>query len=283
MLRSAGAALVLTALLTLPAAGQWPVGRGAYWAKVSVFHHRTTEQFRSDGVKRPFLASNAKSKSSAVYLDALVGATDRLDLWVQVPYFDLHFDDDLDNRHSTGVGDVRISARYNLLQLWGGSVPISVRFTTKIPVVDFPIDAEIIPVGEGQWDYEAWLEAGVSLWPLPAYGVLWLGHRWRAINDETTRDPGNEIAVLAEFGGTLAGRLGGKVVLDAIFGQDGASQGVKVSNDQREIMYLNPNLTFQVTPRLSVEGGVRVPLHGKNFPAGHQFTLGFFHRSGEGE
>ncbi len=157
------------------------------------------------------------------------------------------------------------------------------RFTTKIPVVDFPIDAEIIPVGEGQWDYEAWLEAGISLWLLPAYGVLWLGHRWRAINDETTRDPGSEIAVLAEFGGTLVGRLGGKVAFDAIFGQDGASHGVKLGNDQREIMYLNPNLTFQVTPRLSVEGGVRVPLHGKNFPAGPQFTLGFFHGSGEGE
>ena len=79
------------------------------------------------------------------------------------------------------------------------------RFTAKVPVVDFPIDAEVIPVGEGQWDYEAWLEAGASFWPIPAYGVLWRGHRWRATNNEATRDPGDEYAFLAELGGDAEG------------------------------------------------------------------------------
>ena len=280
--RTAAAALIAAAVFSSPVAAQWPAGQGQYWTKLSLFDHSTTEQFRANGDKRPFLNPNAESRSRALFFDGLVGVTDRIDLWLQVPYFDLNFDDDADERHSSGVGDVRLSARYNLFQLRGGSVPISVRFTTKVPLVDFPIDAEVIPVGEGQWDYEAWFEAGVSFWPIPAYGVLWLGHRWRATNRETTRDPGDEFAFLAELGGTLLGPLGGKVVIDAIFGKNGSVQGVPVSSDEREIVYLQPTVNYQVTPSFLLEAAVRVPLHGQNFPAGPQIVLGFFHRPARG-
>lgn len=280
--RAAAAALVAAAVFSSPSAAQWPAGRGNYWTKVSVFHHSTTEQFRASGEKRPFLNSNAESRSSALFVDALVGVTDRLDLWLQVPYFDLNFDDDADERHSSGIGDVRLSARYNLFGLRGGSVQVSGRFTTKVPVVDFPIDAEVIPVGEGQWDYEAWLEAGVSFWPIPAYGVLWLGRRWRAMNTETTRDPGDEFTFLAELGGTLVGPLGGKIVLDAIFGSNGSVQGVRVSNDEREIVYLQPTVNYQITPSFLLEAAARLPLRGQNFPAGRQLMIALFHRPATG-
>jgi len=257
---------------------QWAAGRGGYWAKLSAFHHSTDEQFRSNGDKRPFLNADARSRSSAVFLDLLYGVTDHLDLWVQVPYFDLTFNDAADNRTSTGVGDIRLSARYNLLNLKGGALPIAARFTVKVPVVDFPIDAEVIPVGEGQWDYEAWLEGGMSFWPLPAYAVLWLGYRWRATNDKTTRDPGDERMLLAEIGGTISGPLGAKLIVDGLFGTNGAIQGVKVKNDEREILYLEPAVTYQVTSAFSLEAGTRFPLRGKNFPAGPQFTIALFHR-----
>jgi len=182
--------LAVLAAAAAPAAlaAQWPAGQGEGWAKLSAFHHRTTEQFRPDGERRPFLNDEAESVSSAVFLDVLVGVTDRLDLWAQVPWFHLRFDDVSDERTSSGVGDIRLSARHSLVQLRGGALPISARYTVKVPVVDFPQDAEVIPVGEGQWDHEAWLEAGLSLWPAPAYAVLWLGYRWRSRNDETTRD-----------------------------------------------------------------------------------------------
>ena len=116
-------------MICSPLAAHWPAGKGNYWTKVSFFHHSTTEQYRANGDKRPFLNSNARSRSSALFLDALVGATDRLDLWLQVPYFDLNFDDDADERHSSGVGDVRVSARYNLFGIRNGSVQFSGRFT----------------------------------------------------------------------------------------------------------------------------------------------------------
>lgn len=258
---------------------QWPVGKGSYWAKLSLYRHETREEFGPDGEKRPYFAANAESRSTAVFVDATLGLTDRLDIWAQVPYFDLNFDDDTGLRHSEGVSDIRISLRYNLFQLRQRSLPISVRFTTKIPVVDFPIDAEVVPVGEGQWDYEAWLEAGVSLYPLPAYAVLWLGRRWRTLNQETTRDPGDEFLLLAEFGVTsVVGRLGGKVVVDGNIAETGSIQGQAVNFDQREILYLAPGLTYQVTPSIILETAIRIPLRGKNFPAGNQFVIGLFHR-----
>jgi len=275
-------ALAVLVLAFRPQAGtaQWAEGAGNWWAKVSFFHHQTTEQFRPNGDKRPFLNDDAESRSNAVFLDVLYGVTDRLDVWVQVPYFDLRFDDVSDDRRSTGVGDIRLSARYNLFQFRGGSLPVSVRYTAKLPVAEFPFDAEIIPVGEGQWDHEAWLEAGTSFWPVPAYGVVWLGYRWRLENEETTRDPGNEFLFLAELGGTVGAGLGGKVVLDGIFGTSGSIQGIDVSGDEREILYLQPTLTYEIASSTALELGSRFPLQGKNFPAGPQFTIGVFHRGG---
>ena len=147
-----------------------------------------------------------------------------------------------------------------------------------VALFDFPIDSEVVPVGEGQWDYEAWVEAGLSLYPLPAYAVLWLGRRWRTLNQETTRHPGDEFLLLAEFGVTsLVGSFGGKVVLDGNIAETGSIQGVAVSSDEREILYLAPGLTYQITPSTILETAIRIPLRGTNFPAGNQLVIGLFH------
>jgi outer membrane putative beta-barrel porin/alpha-amylase len=266
-------------VLGQPVSGQWPMGQGNFWAKTSFFYHETAEQYRSNGDRLPFLNSDAKSVSKAFFVDASVGLFDGLDVWLQVPYFDLTFNDDADDRRSTGVGDIRLSARYNLFQLKGGSLPISARFTTKFPVNDFPINAEVIPVGEGQFDYELWLESGLSLWPLPAYTVVWVGYRWRTLNTETTRKPGNEFTFLAEFGGTaLLGGLGGKIVVDGLFGEPGEIQGIAVGDaDRRQILYVGPTLLYSFTESTMLEVGARIPLLGKNWPAGAPFQVGLFH------
>lgn len=278
--RAVGVGVLALFMVGTPLAGQWPAGRGGYWIKGSFFHHCTTEEFRSNGEKRQFLNQDAISRSNAFFLDALVGVTDRLDLWVQIPYFDLSFDDVSAERHSAGIGDVRVSARYNLFQLRGGSIPVSARFTAKVPVADLTVDAEVIPVGEGQWDYEAWLEGGLSLWPLPLYSVVWLGYRWRTLNEETTRDPGDELALLAEMGGTdLVGRLGGKVVVDGFFGRPGTLQNVTLgSSASREIFYVAPTAIYSFTPSTMLEVGVRIPMLGRNFPAGAPIQVGLFHQ-----
>lgn len=258
---------------------QWAVGRGEHWVKLSVFHHATEERFDADGDVRPFLGTDARSSSTAVFLDAVYGLHDRVDLWVQLPYFDLHFDDAADDRHSAGFGDVRASLRYAVPPLFGVSVPLALRVGAKAPIRDFPIDAEIIPVGEGQWDLEAIGELGVSFWPTPAYGVLWLGYRWRLENTETTRDPGAEKVLLAELGGRLFGAAGAKLTLDGTFGANGSIQGIRLGQDRREILYLQPALTYALGGGFSLEAGARFPLHGRNHPAGSQLVAALFRRS----
>ena len=140
------------------------------------------------------------------------------------------------------------------------------------------LSAEQIPVGAGQWDYTGWLEAGLSLYPLPAYAVLWLGRRWRTLNEKTTRDPGDELALLAEFGVTsIVGGLGGKVTLDGIFAETGSIQGIAVSSDEAEILYLAPGLMYQITSSTALEAAICIPLWGKNFPAGSPLMIALFH------
>ncbi len=271
----------LTAMIIPPGAvsAQWPAGRGNYWAKVSTFYHQTTESFRSNGDKRTLINAEAENTSKAVFFDALIGVTGRLDFWVQVPYFDLTSNDVSNDRNEKNLGDIRLSARYNLLQLRGGALPISVRFTTKIPVSDFPIDAEIIPVGEGQFDYEVWLEGGLSLWPLPAYSVVWLGYRFRAENEKTQTDPGDEVTFLAEFGGmSVVGRLGGKIAIDGTFSRRFTVQRIELGDiSKREILYLGPALNYSLTESTVLEAGIKIPLIGQNFPAGNQFSVSLFH------
>jgi len=273
-------ALTVSFAVAGPLQAQWPVGQGNYWVKGTFFRHTTTEEFRSNGDTREFLAQDAVSRSNAYFFDALFGVTDRLDVWTQIPYFDLTFDDASGDRNSTGIGDIRLSARYNILELRDGSIPISARFTAKVPVADLTIDAEVIPVGEGQWDYEAWLESGISLWPLPLYSVVWLGYRWRTLNEETTREPGDELTFLAEVGGTeLLEGLGGKIVVDGIFGRAGVIQGIPLGpDDRREILYVAPTALYSFTSSTVLEVGVRVPLMGKNFPAGAPLQIGLFHQ-----
>jgi hypothetical protein len=88
--------------------------------------------------------------------------------------------------------------------------------------------------------------------------------------------------LFAELGGTLVGPLGGKIVLDAIAGSNGSIQGVNVSNDEREIVYLQPTVNYQITPSFLLEVAARVPLRGQNFPAGPQFMVAVFHRPAGG-
>ncbi len=55
-----------------------------------------------------------------------------------------------------------------------------------------------------------------------------------------------------------------------------------MSNDEREIVYLQPTVNYQMTPSFLLEVAARVPLCGQNFPAGPQFMVAVFHRPAGG-
>ena len=70
---------------------------------------------------------------------------------------------DLDPEHERErLQDVRVGLRYGIVE---DPVLTTLGFKLKLPTGDFENDAEIVPVGEGQLDYELTFEIGRSLWP----------------------------------------------------------------------------------------------------------------------
>ena len=150
---------------------------------------------------------------------------------------------------------------------------MSLRLGAKAPVGDSPIDAQIIPLGEGQWDLEIFGEIGHSFWPFPAYSILWLGYRARFENTETLKDPGGEYVYLAEIGLQPTQETIVKATFDGLFARALRSEGL-VTGNKRRIATLQLGGGVKLGP-VWPEFAIRIPVSGREFPAGHQFVVGF--------
>jgi hypothetical protein len=246
---------------------------GRVWVKSAAFWQRTEQRFDETGDRTDWVGSG-RSDARAIITDVILGLHPKLDLWVQIPYFDLRFDNPADSLRTTGFGDIRAWLRWNFLNIGNGSTPVSLRVGAKAPIGSSPLDARIIPVGDGQWDLETFGEIGHSFWPFPAYGELWLGYRFRFKDNEKLKDPGDELVFLAEFGINPTNRTLLKTTLDGFSGGKWVVEGVQTAS-RRKILNLEVTSGLQLLPPIWTELGVRVPLAGRNFPAGPQFIIGF--------
>ena len=254
------------------ATAQWAQGApGKLWVKSAVFLQKTDERYDAVGNRVPWFASG-ESDSRAVFTDIIVGLRHDLDLWVQIPYFDLRFQDAGNDLRSTGIGDLRAWLRWQFASLGNGSTPLALRVGAKAPIGTNSPDAFVIPLGEGQWDLEAFGEIGHSFWPIPVYAELWLGYRARLENTEKVFDPGGEFVFLAEAGvnptsGTLL-----KATIDGFRARRLRADRVLTAN-KRRITTLQLGGAVRVGP-VWPEVGVRIPVAGQDFPAGTQFVFG---------
>ena len=267
-----GLALAGLLVVPTPAAAQWTQGGpGRLWVKSALFVQKTSDRYTAIGRREPYF-TNGEADSKALFTEFILGLRPDLDLWVQVPYFDLTFRDDVQTLSKTGVGDVRAWLRWNVTKLNGGSTPITIRAGAKAPLGDSPIDAQLIPLGEGQWDIEAFGEIGHSFWPVPAYAIAWLGYRVRFENTEQFNDPGNEFVFLGEAGINPTPWTFVKATIDGFRGEPITRDGVVTASQRRitTLQFTGATRTGPVWP----EFGVRIPLAGQEFPAGVQFVLG---------
>lgn len=254
---------------------QWVEAPGKGWVQMSVYHHDTTTQFDTRGEEMPFF-SDGRAVTTSAFVTAALGLVHGVDVWVQAPLHRLRFENSFGRRDRTGVGDPRIYLRLGAGLFGRPEVPFAVRGGVKLVGGDFPVDAEVIPLGEGQRDWEVMLELGHSFHPRPVYVTAWAGRRWREPNRAAGRDPGDEWFFYLGAGGQ-EGRFGWKVAAEGWQGETPVLENLPVRSARQEMLQVLPTVGWTLGPG-AVEVGARLPLAGRNFPAGAAVVFGYFTR-----
>ncbi|MEZ4699991.1 MAG: hypothetical protein R2834_06650 [Rhodothermales bacterium] len=274
MIRAATVLVAIWAAGLAPgsANGQWTLQPGHGWLSTTLYHHRTSRSFDEAGRAEPFFA-DGRAVTTSLYVTAAMGVIRGLDVWAQLPVHRLNFENAAGPRERLGFGDPRFYLRISP-QLAGRNVPIALRGGVKLPGGHFPVDAEIIPLGEGQRDWELMLEIGHSLYPKSLYLAGWAGRRWRALNRAAARKPGDEWFAFLSAGGRRD-RFVWKVILEGWKGDAPRIQGFTIPSARREMLQTMPSVGWDVGAGV-IELGVRIPVAGKNLPAGPAGVVGFF-------
>ncbi len=244
---------------------------------LAVYHQDTRDHYDGNGDRRSFFA-DGHAISTAAFLTGAAGLVPGVDAWVQLAFQRLRYDDGAMDRVATGPGDARFWLRVAPLTWVGSPFPFAVRGGLKLPVGDFKVVSDFIPLGDGQRDWEIIAEAGHSFWPRSAYVSGWVGYRWREENRESLKDHGEELFYLVQAG-ARAGRWGCRITLDGWDGAAGITEGVWVPSFQRDLVQLQPSLLREIGPG-EAELGVRFSLHGRNIPAGTTIVSRYFVRWG---
>ena len=132
--------LILLGAAADAGAGAWTLQSGQFWGKLTYFQQRTQEwyvgkgRFGAPGTRARY-DFDGRYESRAVFVEGLYGVTDRLDLGLQVPYFDQSFANAAfaEPRTDTGLSDIRALAKLRLL-----AKPLVLAFKAgvKIPTGD---------------------------------------------------------------------------------------------------------------------------------------------------
>ncbi len=272
----AGAALA-AALGPQVVAAQWVEPSGQGWVQLAVYHHDTGDEYDFDGVRKR-IRNNGHAVATSTFVTAAFGLLRGLDAWVQFPFHFIDYTDFSGDRSRNGFGDIRTYLRVAPLRFLGSDLPLAVRAGVKLPMGDFPLDAEIVPLGEGQRDWEVMLELGHSFYPRSEYVMGWVGYRWREEDFERRRDFGDEAFFLAAVGGRW-GPAGYKVTVEGWDGRPPVLEGIRLASASRQMFHVTPTASYPVGTG-ALEAGVRVPFAGQNLPAGPALVLGYFFRIG---
>ena len=261
--------------MVLPAeAAGWTLDRGVHRLRTSFQWQNTMDRYFLNGERIPYFF-DGQNRTRGLFLDYAYGVSDRLELSAQVSVFSIAFDDLSDDRTSNGIGDLFVTGRYNLVD---GPLVVTVRGAVKFPTGEFVNDAEVVPIGQGQYDFETSVEVGRSLWPRPGYVTGSFGYRFRTDNAETQTAFGDELTWHAEAGTQIRGRLHGKILARGLYGRASRSFGLAIDTLKREIVYLEPGLRFELTTERGVSVSFPTTLRGRNWPAGPVVNLSFYQR-----
>lgn len=267
---------LLLAVSGAPAQAQWVEPPGTGWLDLSIAHQDTPHRYDRQGNVVDFDTRDARSITTTVRLTGALGLIRGVDAWVDVPYHRFAFNDVQRDRLQTGVADPRLFLRAGPSLVGGDGLPmaLALRGGVKFPVAEFPVDADIIPISDGQRDWELLVEVGKSLHPWPMYAAGWVGYRWREKKGPGRVNPGDERFFTVTLGGTVRA-FRWKVVVDGTFGMSPTQFGIELENGKRELVQVVPTVGWKVGPG-AIEVGARLPVHGRRVTAGPTVTLGYF-------
>ena len=271
--------ILVTAALVLPREvdAQWVEAPGKGWISAEVYRQDTRDRYDLEG-QVSAIPFDGHATSTALFVTVSMGLISNWDLWARGSVNSRSFSDTGGDRSTEGLGDAKLWLRVAPLKYLGVDFPFAIRGGVKIPIGEAPVDAEIIPLSEGQTDWEIMVEIGHSFWPRSVYVNGWVGYRLRELNEKAAIDPGEEIFFLAQVGGA-AGRFQYKVVAEGWNGDTPIQEGIPIVTSQRHYLQVTPSLWYE-TALGSFEVGWRVPLDGRNLPAGGALVVGYFSRFG---
>ena len=245
---------------------------GGGWAQISLYRSRSVSGFNRNGERQDFLAQG-EFLTRSIFLTASVGVVEGLDVWAQLPIHNLDVATTGGSSASSGVGDVRFAVRVTP-DLFGFDAPLGLRFGGKTPGSTFPVDATVLPLTEGQRDFEISLESGRSFDFLPIYVMGWVGYRWRGLNEADLYNPGDEGFAHLAVGGSadaLTWEIGG----DVLWGGAPVVAGLPLSEaEARRLFQVVPTVGYEVGPG-TFEVSVQIPLAGRNLPTGVGVGVGY--------
>ena len=129
------------------------------------------------GGSRKELKWNGKFKDRNISFYAEYGLTERLTALTSLYYKKIKKEDNYIEMETDGIGDIDLGLKYAIFK--GNKGVISVQGLLKIP--ETYDKKNMLPLGNGQYDYEFRLLLGKSLWPaIPGYLNIEIGYRWRA-------------------------------------------------------------------------------------------------------
>ena len=151
----------------------------------------------------------------------------------------------------------------------------SLKTGIKMPTGEFKNEDGLIPVGEGQWDFDFVAQLGRSFWPLPLYGNVDIGYRLRTRNDAIDRDPGDERFLNAELGYNVTAKLMLVGKYELLRSDPSTEFGTIENRSQiKRITFLMPVLLYAIDECTVVEAALWISLNGRNYSAGRQFIMG---------
>ena len=264
-------------------AGAWTLPQGRVWLKTGFHYLLTDEQYApaaailGDGTRVGRGDSRRYNDGGAMRMrlwwnEAEIGLHDRVTAGLQLPFYDLRFEDRFQRTDSWGIGDIRVCTRVALLDR---DHRLTLRAAWKLPVGKAATDPDDVPLSEGQHDLDLGIQVGRSLGRQMSWAGVEGGRRFRYRDEETGREPGDEWFWRAEagFAPWRARPIAVRASWEGLRGGETRYDDLGLLTGQRRYDQLSLGILFALR-EWTIEGGFSRTLAGEAYPAGYSWSFG---------